>query len=250
MHEVAMVWFTNYHAHEISPASRGPAEDDSKHVALRDASGNYLGYTLSLEAWCLGSTEGTLYLVPPDGPPQTFNYGGTVTATKTRPLPDCRQWYRKNAAAGAAAETVAYNEVKESANRFGLGQAPYRLIPFRSIATDHAGPNPVKLGALLYVPALVGTPIMDDNGKAIADSAGRPMLHDGFVFSADRGGGVLGRHIDFFVGPRRSDSSMCAITNNKIKDKTAKRITYYQAFLVDDPALHAAFATIQSRGVN
>lgn len=68
---------------------------------------------------------------------------------------------------------------------FGIGERGYHLIPFRTVAVD---PKFIRLGAVLYVPALVG--IRLPSGE----------VHDGFVFAHDTGQGIIGNRIDIFVG--------------------------------------------------
>jgi 3D (Asp-Asp-Asp) domain-containing protein len=66
------------------------------------------------------------------------------------------------------------------------------LTPFRSVAIDT---RLVKLGTMLYLPELDG---MRMPGK-------RPWggyVHDGCVVAQDRGGGIRGRELDFFVGKK------------------------------------------------
>ncbi len=68
---------------------------------------------------------------------------------------------------------------------FGLGAPGYKLIPYRTAAVD---PKRIKLGSVLYVPALAGVRL--PSGET----------HDGFVFAHDIGQGITGNRIDFFVG--------------------------------------------------
>jgi 3D (Asp-Asp-Asp) domain-containing protein len=68
---------------------------------------------------------------------------------------------------------------------FGLGAQGYKLIPYRTVAVD---PKRIKLGSVLYVPALAG--IRLPSGE----------VHDGFVFAHDIGQGITGNRIDIFVG--------------------------------------------------
>jgi 3D (Asp-Asp-Asp) domain-containing protein len=68
---------------------------------------------------------------------------------------------------------------------YGIGEDGYRLIPFRTIAVD---PKVIKLGTVLYIPALKG--IRLPSGE----------VHDGFVFAHDTGQGIDGNRIDVFVG--------------------------------------------------
>jgi len=79
-----------------------------------------------------------------------------------------------------------------TANEWGTAGNGRPLQPFRTVAVD---PRVVKLGSLLYVPALEGR-IMP----------GRPpfggYLHDGCVVADDTGGGIDGKQLDLFVGRR------------------------------------------------
>lgn len=68
---------------------------------------------------------------------------------------------------------------------FGIGAPGYKLIPYRTLAVD---PRRIKLGTVLYVPALAG--IVLPSGE----------MHDGFCFAHDTGHGIIGSRIDIFVG--------------------------------------------------
>jgi 3D (Asp-Asp-Asp) domain-containing protein len=76
-----------------------------------------------------------------------------------------------------------YLIVKHAA--YGIGEDGYKLIPYRTIAVD---PNVIKLGTVLYLPALKG--IRLPSGE----------VHDGFVLAHDTGQGIVGDRIDLFVG--------------------------------------------------
>ncbi|MCB9559143.1 MAG: hypothetical protein H6709_23505 [Kofleriaceae bacterium] len=67
-----------------------------------------------------------------------------------------------------------------------------KLSPFRSVAVDT---DVVPLGSLLYVPILDG---MQMPGHAPWGG----WVHDGCVVAEDRGGGIKGRDIDFFVAKK------------------------------------------------
>jgi 3D (Asp-Asp-Asp) domain-containing protein len=68
---------------------------------------------------------------------------------------------------------------------YGIGEDGYKLIPFRTVAVD---PKVIKIGTVLYIPALKG--IRLPSGE----------VHDGFVFAHDTGQGIDGDRIDVFVG--------------------------------------------------
>ncbi len=67
-----------------------------------------------------------------------------------------------------------------------------RLAPFRSVAVDS---SVIPLGTLLYLPELDGVRVP---GRAPWGG----FVHDGCVVADDRGGGIRGRDIDFFVAKK------------------------------------------------
>jgi 3D (Asp-Asp-Asp) domain-containing protein len=67
-----------------------------------------------------------------------------------------------------------------------------RLSPFRSVAVDT---RVVPLGTILYVPDLDGVRVP---GRAPWGG----FVHDGCVVADDRGGGIRGRDLDFFVAKK------------------------------------------------
>jgi 3D (Asp-Asp-Asp) domain-containing protein len=81
-----------------------------------------------------------------------------------------------------------YFEVDDA---WGMGPGG-RLIPFRSVAIDT---KVIPLGKVLYIPQLDG---MQMPGKAPWGG----FVHDGCVVAADRGGGIQGHELDFFVGKK------------------------------------------------
>ncbi len=68
---------------------------------------------------------------------------------------------------------------------FGVAMPGFKLIPYRSISVD---PRRIKLGTVLYIPALAGVALPSGD------------VHDGFCFAHDTGQGIVGNRIEIFVG--------------------------------------------------
>ena len=83
---------------------------------------------------------------------------------------------------------------------WGTGVQDRALVPYRSIAVDRAV---VPYGTALWLAELDGV-----------DVPGTPpwggFVHDGCVVAADTGGGIVGQHLDWFVGLRASYAALDA----------------------------------------
>lgn len=73
---------------------------------------------------------------------------------------------------------------------WGTGVQDRPLVPYRSIAVD---PAVIPYGTKLWVAELDGVAV-----PGAAPWGG--FVHDGCVLAADTGGGIVGTHIDWFVG--------------------------------------------------
>lgn len=77
----------------------------------------------------------------------------------------------------------------DTEHRFGVGVNERPLAPFRSVAVDS---KLVPIGTKLYVPELDGLTM-----PGVPPWGG--FVHNGCVVADDRGGGVSGKQIDFFM---------------------------------------------------
>jgi 3D (Asp-Asp-Asp) domain-containing protein len=83
---------------------------------------------------------------------------------------------------------------KVTETKWGTAGTGRALQPYRTVAVD---PSVIKLGSLLYVPALEGVtmPGREPWGG---------YVHDGCVVADDTGGGIKGNQLDLFVGRKSS----------------------------------------------
>ena len=91
----------------------------------------------------------------------------------------------------ACPTSPCYVEVDED-HPWGYGVQSRALAPFRSIAVDR---DVIEYGTGVYLPALDGVSVP-------GDAPWGDFVHDGCVVAADTGGGIIGMHVDFFVGLR------------------------------------------------
>ncbi len=82
----------------------------------------------------------------------------------------------------------------DAAHPWGYGVQNRALEPFRSIAVDR---DVIAYGTGLYLAELDGV-LMS------GDAPWGQFVHDGCVVAADTGGGIVGEHVDFFVGLRQA----------------------------------------------
>lgn len=80
--------------------------------------------------------------------------------------------------------------VLDDRHPWGVGAKSRPLTPFRSVAVD---PDVIPIGKALFIPELRGKRM-----PGLAPWGG--YVHDGCVVADDRGGGIDGRHLDFFAG--------------------------------------------------
>jgi 3D (Asp-Asp-Asp) domain-containing protein len=93
----------------------------------------------------------------------------------------------------ACPQSPCFTEVDE-AHPWGYGVQSRALVPFHTVAVDR---DVIEYGNGLYVPALDGVAMP-------GEAPWGDFVHDGCVVAADTGGGIVGMHVDFFVGLREA----------------------------------------------
>jgi len=77
---------------------------------------------------------------------------------------------------------------------WGIGVQNRALEPYRSVAVDR---TVIPYGTHLWIAELDGVPVP-------GEAPWGDFVHDGCVIAADTGGGIVGQHVDWFVGLRGS----------------------------------------------
>ena len=168
------LWATYYYLPQIT--------DGSGDIPLRDKDGNELGPKLSLKDWCNSALEGSVRILLKSGEKVTYNYSGTSEEYQN----DCSSFFKFN---------LGKTKFKLTSSTFGDGVNDYRLIPYRTIATN---PELIPTGTLIYIPEARGAIIELENGETIT--------HDGYFFAGDIGGAIKDNHIDVFIGIHEKSS--------------------------------------------
>ena len=210
-------------------------------VPLLDKGGNLLGSSLSRSDYCNAAVEGTVWVARQNRETRRFNYSALIKKRSA----DCSDIFKtinnqneKGREKVANWGRIAFGPVRSTAP-FGTGaatkgtactaanRATFRLIPHRSIAVDK---TIISIGSLVYLPALVGTPVTLPDGQA--------FTHDGFLLAVDTGSSIRGKHIDYFMGPSLNDHILPSIASDKKHPILLD--------LVHDPAILASLCLLHS----
>ncbi len=138
-------------------------------IALRDLSGIELGPKLSLKQWCHSALEGSVRIYMQNGEFHTYNFQGTSAEYSV----DCQSEFKIN---------VGQTKFRITNTPFGDGVNGFQLTPYRTLATD---PQIIPTGSVVYIP--------DARGAIIKLANGETVIHDGYFFAGDRGGGNKGK---------------------------------------------------------
>jgi 3D (Asp-Asp-Asp) domain-containing protein len=165
------LWATNYYLPQFI--------DGSGDLPLLNLNGVELGPKLSLHDWCHSALEGSVRIKFNDGTSKVFNYDGN---SETSPV-DC---------SSIVPFDLSKSKFRISNTEFGEGTNNYKLVPFRTIATDNLN---IPTGSVLFIPDARGNKIQLEN---------ETIIHDGYFFAGDRGGAIKDNHIDVFTGVTRN----------------------------------------------
>jgi 3D (Asp-Asp-Asp) domain-containing protein len=88
--------------------------------------------------------------------------------------------------------------VADAKHPWGYGAQGRALVPFRSIAVDT---SVIAIGTPLYIAELDGVTMP-------GDAPWGQFVHDGCVVADDVGGGINGKHVDFFSALKQYYSTL------------------------------------------
>ena len=200
------VWSTNYYTPIYETGSEG--------IPLLGPDNQPISGPIKREQWCNAALQGTVSLKEPDGTVTAY-----VFADQSGPEQvDCDdQLGNLSDSIKTATRKIRFSKVEHP---YGCGVRNWPLIPFRTIAVDQ---SIIPYQTTLYLPSLAGKSFEID---------GVTFTHDGFVYSADRGGAIRDNQIDFFSGNSRRVPFTDVVTSDE--DRTV------EAFIVNNDSQQAA----------
>jgi 3D (Asp-Asp-Asp) domain-containing protein len=211
--EALTVWSTNYY----TPVRDGAPAGTDGAVPLLGTSNQPISPPLTRADWCNIALQGTASIRGADGGMTAYVIADWDGPEQT----DCDQFLgRLSAQIMARSRHSRYQIVNHP---YGCGVENMPLTPFRSIAVDRRF---VPYRTTLYIPALRGQTFTLE---------GRTLTHDGYVFAADRGGAIVGNHIDFFSANQRSGVVPALVTSSDSRTVQAYRV----------PSQHPAAAALR-----
>lgn len=190
------LWATQYFTpiFDVAPASISAA------APLISTKDQPISAPLRVKDWCAAALQGSVSIRNADGSETSYAF---VDARGPEQV-NCDEQL------GSLSDTVKLAtrkaRFKKLAHPMGCGARDIPMMPFRTIAVDA---NYVPMETVLYIPDLRGRPFTYQ---------GRELIHDGYVFAGDKGGGgVRGGHIDFFTG-HESEKAFEGLITSTSKD--------------------------------
>jgi 3D (Asp-Asp-Asp) domain-containing protein len=209
-----MLWATHYYVYFAKERADGvPLLDDLR----RPISGR-----LDPKDWCLGAIEGTIRAESSTGG-ATFNF----SKASGTPQVDCAKILNINPRKKRYIKDTGRSLFTLARGPFGDGVENFVLVPYRTIAVD---PKIIPIGTVVYIPSA--------RGLQFKSPAGQALVHDGYFFAADIGGGISGNHIDVFCGTT-SRNCLPSLIKGSGREK-------FQAYVYEAPAIAEALRELHS----
>jgi len=172
------LWATYYHMPTVRAAKVG---DSNSTRPLLGRRGTAISDPLTPQDWCDAAMQGSVWVDNGIDEPTAYMYVDSRGPEQNT----CDKWFGNLSprikTATKHARFVAFHHPQACDVR------SIPLMAFRTIAVDT---DRIKIGTVLYVPALRGLGFWK-NGELFA--------HDGYVVASDTGGAIEGNHIDMFV---------------------------------------------------
>ncbi len=170
------LWATYYHMPTLRPSLKNVTARP-----LMGRNGKAISPPLAQADWCDAAMQGSVWVDSGEGDPTAYMYvdsRGPEQMTCDKYFGDLSVGIKS---ATKRARFVAFHHPQ------GCDVRPIPLMAFRTVAVD---PARIKMGTVLFIPALRGEGFWND---------GELFAHDGYVVASDRGGAIEGSHIDMFV---------------------------------------------------
>ena len=207
-HRKLELWGTFYHTKVAQNAKDG--------FALLDDRDKPIGPKLAREDWCKAALEGAAAIAMPDGSRVIVNVRDAGGPSQV----NCDSYFpHLSARARSGMRHTRFFKITSPDVKYGVGIDDMPLTAFRSIAVDRRQ-HLIRYRSLIYIPELRGRDLTLEDGTA--------FTHDGYVFAADTGSGVKGRHIDFYTG---------FVAKNPFPDLAGGASHSFEAYIVSDETI-------------
>ncbi len=211
------LWGTNYY----TPVYTAAAEGSDGALPLLDVHNAPISPPLSRVNWCNVALQGTAMIRAADGSATAYVIADWNGAEQT----NCDD--RLGTLSDSIKLRSRQSRYKAVLHPYGCGVQDMPLIPFRTIAVDR---RQIPYRSVLYIPALRGLSFTLE---------GQTFTHDGYVFAGDRGGAIVGDHIDFFSGNQQRSPFPDVIASNATKTFEAFRVDAADPAAIALTAMHA-----------
>lgn len=208
------LWATYYHM----PTVYASKVDLKTAKPLLGKNGKAISPPLDLADWCDAAMQGSIWVDNGGDEPTAYMYVDSNGPEQNV----CDRYFGELSSGIKTATKRARFVAFHHPQACDVRSIP--LMAFRTIAVD---PAKIKMGTILYIPALRGLGFWKH---------GELFAHDGYVVASDRGGAIEGNHIDMFVDNAEGNPFPDVV-------KSTSRHTF-EAFVVDknDPAYIALTA--------